>query len=307
MIIAVVGPTATGKSDLGLDLGQRLTQAGHIAGFEVISADAMQLYRGMDIGTAKLPLHERRGIPHHQIDVLNIDEEASVAAYQEHARRNIRDIQVRGLTPVVIGGSGLYLRALLDQMDFPGVDPDVRQALETQAEQLGGLALYNRLETLDPQAAEKIQPANTRRIIRALEVIELTGRPFSATLPTYTYALENVIQIGIAMPIDILDGRINTRAQAMIDQGLIEEVEGLIQSGHQFGRTAARATGYSQALDVLRGALGKEEAGEAIALATRRLARKQQKWFKRDPRIRWLQWDGAPGLVEAAQEFLADK
>lgn len=302
-LIAVVGPTASGKTELALDLVDRL---GGPEAAEIVSADALQLYRGMDIGTAKLPLAERRGIAHHQIDVLDVREEASVADYQRAARADIAAIHERGRVPLLVGGSGLYIRAVLDQMEFPGTDPGVRAELEARAESEGGAALHAELAAVDAEAAAIMDARNVRRTIRALEVVRLTGRPYSASMPTYTYALP-AIQLGPKVSRDLLDLRINARAQRMMDEGLLEETEALLDAGLAAGRTASGAVGYSQAIDVLAGRLSVADGTQAIALATRQLARRQIKWFRRDPRIRWLDTaeHSKPELVDRAVEALA--
>ncbi|SDP13034.1 tRNA dimethylallyltransferase [Pedococcus dokdonensis] len=280
LVIGVVGPTATGKSELALALAAAL-------GGEVVGADASQLYRGMDIGTAKLAPPERRGIPHHQLDVLDVVEEASVAAYQRHARADIADIQSRGRHPVLAGGSGLYVRAALDVLDIPPTDPAVRAALAERADREGSAALFERLTELDPVAAAAIEPGNARRIVRALEVIELTGRPFSATMPTRTYEQPTVV-VGLRMPRPQLDARIDARVRRMWADGLLDEVRHLETLGLREGRTASRALGYAQALAELDGAMTPEQAQDETATLTRRLVRRQESWFGPDPRITWL-------------------
>jgi tRNA dimethylallyltransferase len=280
VVIAVVGPTATGKSDLALDLAEEL-------GGEVVNADASQLYRGMDIGTAKLPLGERRGIPHHQLDVLDVTQEASVAAYQQAARADLAGILTRGRHPVVAGGSGLYVRAALDRLEIPPTDPDVRRRLEAEAAELGTPAMFERLRGADPAAAAAIEPNNSRRIVRALEVIELTGRPFSATMPRRDY-LWPTLALGLEVPREVLDERIEQRVQRMWRDGLLDEVRGLEAQGLRQGRTASRAIGYAQALAQLDGDLTEAEAQQQTAALTRRLARRQESWFRPDPRIAWL-------------------
>lgn len=284
-IIAVVGPTASGKSDLGLDLAEALDG-------EVVNADAMQLYRGMDIGTAKLPPEERRGIPHHQLDVLAVTEEASVAAYQSAARADIAAIRRRGRVPVLVGGSGLYVRAVLDHLDIPPTDPEVRRRLEAEGAELGAAALHRRLATLDHVAAEQIQHNNLRRIVRALEVIELTGRPFSASMPGREFVSPTVM-LGLSVERTLLDERIERRVEHMWAQGLLAEVEGLLEVGLRDGFTASRAIGYSQAIAVIDGQVTPEQARADIAQATRRYARRQESWFRPDPRITWLDPDDA--------------
>lgn len=287
-VIAVVGPTATGKSALALDLAEALGQA------QVVNADSMQLYRGMDIGTAKVPPSERRGIRHHQIDVLDPSEDASVAAYQAHARRDVEAIRAAGDWAVVVGGSGLYVRALLDRLELPGTDPALRAALEARLAERGAAALHDELRALDPAAAALIDPRNIRRVVRALEVVRLTGAPFAASLPSGESHWPS-IRLGLRVEAGELDRRIGLRARRMMADGLVEEVAGL----GELSRTAARATGYAQALDHLAGRLTREEAVESIALATRQLARRQAKWFRRDARLRWL--DGAePSVLRTA-------
>lgn len=291
--VAVVGPTATGKSELGLALAEAL-------GGEVVNADAMQLYRGMDVGTAKLTVAERRGVVHHQLDVLEVGEEASVAAYQRHARADLEAIEGRGRTGVVVGGSGLYVRALLDRMELAPTDPAVRARLEARAAELGPGLLHDELARLDPAAAEAIGRGNTRRIVRALEVIELTGRPYSAALPEQEYVAATV-QLGLDCARDVLDARIEARVDRMWAAGLVDEVRGLADA---MGRTAERAVGYAQVLAVLRGDTDEASAREATVVATRRLARRQMTWFGRDSRVHWLDAT-APDLVERALDVVA--
>ncbi|QGQ19622.1 tRNA (adenosine(37)-N6)-dimethylallyltransferase MiaA [Cellulomonas sp. JZ18] len=293
LVVAVVGPTATGKSDLGIALAQAL-------GGQVVNADALQLYRGMDVGTAKVPPHERHGVPHHLLDVLDPREEASVADYQVQARAVVADLLARGVRPVVVGGSGLYVRALLDQLDFPGTDADVRAALEARVEAEGTRALHDELAAADPAAAESIGPRNARRIVRALEVIALTGRPYSASLPRHEYAVP-AVQIGLDCARETLDARVAGRVDRMWDGGMLAEVEALL--AHGLGRTAARAVGYAQAVAQLRGELDDAGARAATTAATRRLARKQMGWFGRDPRVRWLDAQD-PALVGRALEVV---
>ncbi|MBK7625264.1 MAG: tRNA (adenosine(37)-N6)-dimethylallyltransferase MiaA [Kineosporiaceae bacterium] len=293
-VIAVVGPTASGKSDLAVELAVVLNG-------EIVNADAMQLYRGMDIGTAKLPVPERRGVPHHQLDVLEVTDEASVAAYQREARAAIEDIRSRGRRPILAGGSGLYLRAVLDELQIPPTDPRVRAALETELEQIGATALHTRLAERDPAAAAAILPSNARRVVRALEVIALTGRPFTATLPTGAYH-QPAIQIGLQVPRPVLDERIATRVERMWDAGLVAETRDLAElHGLRAGRTASRALGYAQVLQLLDGELDDAAARLATVTATRRFARRQLSWFGRDPRITWLDHDAADLIARAVQ------
>ncbi len=303
--VAVVGPTASGKSELALDLIEALAVDGAPAidgdqgaggdwGAEVVNADASQLYRGMDIGTAKLPLSQRRGVPHHQIDVLTVREEASVAAYQVRARADARAAEARGSRVLIVGGSGLYVRALTDDLDFPGTDPQIRAALEARAAAVGGRALWEELRRADPAAAERIEAANTRRVVRALEVLAVTGRPFSATLPRYE-DLVPTVHLALRPERAALNARIDARARAIFNAGLIEEVRALADEGLAEGTTAPRAIGYAQALAVLDGTMSREEAVEATAAATRKLASRQIKWFRRDPRVHWIDVALEPG------------
>jgi tRNA dimethylallyltransferase len=282
-VIAVVGPTASGKSDLALDLAERLCG-------EIVNADAMQLYRGMDIGTAKTPIEARRGIAHHQLDVLDVCEEASVAAYQREARLDIAGIRSRRNMPILVGGSGLYVRAALDHLDIPPTDPAVRARLEGELAAEGIEAMLTRLREADPVAAQAIQPKNERRVVRALEVIELTGRPFSATLPTREYQLPTVM-MGLLVPRPELDVRIEARVHQMWEAGLLDEVRRLDTAGLREGRTASKALGYSQALAHLDGILSARQAIEDTVTSTRRFARRQESWFRPDPRIRWFGYD----------------
>ncbi len=288
LVVAVVGPTATGKSDVALGLAERL-------GAEVVNADAMQLYRGMDIGTAKLTPAERRGIPHHQLDVLDVGQDASVAAYQRDARADVDEAHARGRRVVAVGGSGLYVRALLDHLSMAPVDPEVRTALEQRAEREGPGVLHDELARLDPAAGRTIPRTNTRRIVRALEVITLTGRPWTAVLPEPSYEVP-AVQIGLDSDRAALDARIAARVERMWQQGLVAEVSGLAGT---LGRTAARAVGYAQVLAMLAGECSEEQARADVMAATRRLARKQMGWFGRDPRVHWLD-SGRPDLLEAA-------
>ncbi len=290
-VVAVLGATATGKSGLALELAVRL-------GGEIVNADASQLYRGMDVGTAKVPREQRRGIAHHQLDVLEVTDEANVAAYQPSARADLADIRSRGARPIVVGGSGLYARALLDRLEFPPTDPAVRARWERELAQRGVEHLYVVLQERDPVAAERIEPANGRRIVRALEVIELTGRPFSATLPAREL-MEPTVLLGLRAARAVLHERIAARVQRMWSGGLLAEVARLDAVGLRRGRTASRALGYAQALAHLDGELSATQAQEATVVATRRFARRQEAWFGADPRIVWIEHD-APDLVDRA-------
>jgi tRNA dimethylallyltransferase len=291
-VIAVVGATAAGKSDLAVELALRL-------GGEAVNADSMQLYRGMDIGTAKLTPAEMRGVPHHLLDVWDVTETASVAEYQRLSADAIAEIRGRGRLPVLVGGSGLYVRAALDRLEFPGTDPAVRARLEGELEREGSAALHARLRERDPAAAEAILPSNGRRIVRALEVIEISGRPFTATLPEHVYRYGSVVQIGLGVPRETLDERIALRVRRMWDAGLVDEVRALEKRGLRDGLTAGRALGYAQVLRFLAGEWTEERAKEETVRTTRRFARRQESWFRRDPRVHWLPHD-APDLLERA-------
>lgn len=298
-VIAVVGATAAGKSDLAVELALRLGAAS--GGAEIINADSMQLYRGMDIGTAKLDPAERRGVPHHLLDIWDVTRTANVAEYQELARTRIDELRRRGAAPVLVGGSGLYVRAALDELDFPGTDPAIRARLEAELDDRGPAPLHARLAERDPRAAKAILPGNGRRIVRALEVIELTGRPFTATLPEHTSRYP-CVQIGVRVPRSELDARIEVRVERMWRAGLIEEVRALRERGLADGRTASRALGYAQVLRYLEGEWDEEQARAETVRATRRFARRQESWFRRDPRVHWLDHDD-PDLVEHALEL----
>jgi tRNA dimethylallyltransferase len=283
-VVAVVGPTAAGKSALGLVLA-------HALDGEVVNADSMQLYRGMDIGTAKLTPAEREGVPHHVLDLWEVTEPASVAEYQRVARAAIDAILARGRTALLVGGSGLYVRAVLEHFDFPGTDVELRAQLEDELARLGPEALHDRLRTLDPAAAARILPTNGRRIVRALEVLELTGGPFLAELPP-PRPYYDAIQLGLDLDPAALDERVQRRVDAMWAAGLVAEVRALTSRGLREGRTASRALGYHQVLRHLDdGAYPQEQARVDTVSATRRFVRRQRSWFRRDPRIHWL--DGA--------------
>jgi tRNA dimethylallyltransferase len=290
-VIAVVGPTAAGKSDLSLRLAHELDG-------EVINADSMQLYRGMDIGTAKLTEAERAGVRHHLLDIWPVTRTASVSEYQQLSRAAIADIRARGRTPILAGGSGLYVRAAIDNLQFPGTDPALRERLEDELARLGPARLHARLARADPAAAAAILPGNGRRIVRALEVIELSGQPFSATLPAYEPVF-GVVQVGIGLPRSELDRRIERRVARMWQLGLVGEVRRLVADGLREGKTASRALGYAQVLRLLDGQCSNRDAAAETTVATRRFVRRQVSWFRRDPRIIWLPGD-APDLVGQA-------
>ncbi|WP_427132872.1 tRNA (adenosine(37)-N6)-dimethylallyltransferase MiaA [Pseudarthrobacter sp. S9] len=285
-VIAVVGPTGSGKSDLAVSLALEFDG-------EVINADSMQFYRGMDIGTAKISLAERRGVPHHLLDILDVTEEASVSDFQQQARALIADIHNRGKRAILAGGSGLYVRAALDVLEFPGTDPDIRRRLEAELEAAGPAPLRKQLEDVDPVSAGRLGDA--RRIIRALEVFELTGRPFSSFMPSREY-FQPAVQIGLGVDRELLRERLARRVHTMVDRGLLEEVRRLDVAGLRRGRTAPRALGYAQFLKVLDGDADVEQAAEETIVATRQFARRQLTWFRADPRITWLDWQD-PELV----------
>ncbi len=296
-VVAVVGATATGKSSLAVTLARAL-------GGEVVNADAFQLYRGMDVGTAKLTATQRQGVPHHLLDVWDVTETANVAAYQRMARACIDDLLAAGVPPVLVGGSGLYVRAALDPLEFPGTDPAVRARLQAELAERGAPAMHARLAALDPAAAAAILATNGRRVVRALEVIEITGRPFSATLPSFE-SVYDAVQVAVDVSLPELDARIDARVEAMFAAGLVEEVRRLQARGLRTGPTASRALGYQQVLAMLDGVLTEAEASAQTALATRRFARRQRSWFRRDPRVIWL----APGedLIGRARSVTANR
>jgi tRNA dimethylallyltransferase len=296
-LIAVVGATATGKSGLAIGLARAL-------GGEVVNADSMQLYRGMDIGTAKEPPAAWRGVPHHLLDVWPVTRTANVADYQELARAAIDDITARGRVPILAGGSGLYVRAALEDLQFPGTDDGTRARLEAELDRAGPAALHTRLAALDPAAAAAILPGNGRRIVRALEVIEISGRPFTATMPAYDRG-RPAIQIGLTLPRPELDRRIAARVDRMWQSGFEAEVRSLVDEGLREGKTASRALGYQQVLRYLDGESTLDEAREETVKATRRFARRQESWFRRDPRIRWLD-ASAPRLLDRALQKVGD-
>ncbi|MDG4792376.1 tRNA (adenosine(37)-N6)-dimethylallyltransferase MiaA [Micromonospora sp. WMMD1082] len=296
-VVAVVGPTAAGKSALSIALA-------HALDGEVVNADSMQLYRGMDIGTAKLTAAQRAGVPHHLLDIWEVTEPASVAEYQRLARAAVDGILARGRVPLLVGGSGLYVRAVLEQFEFPGTDPAIRQRLEGELATSGPAPLHARLREADPVAAAGILPGNGRRIVRALEVIELTGGSFTAALPQPT-PYYPATQIGVDLDTALLDERIAVRVDRMWTDGLVAETRELVGRGLPEGRTASRALGYQQVLRFLGGELTETEARDETVRATRRFVRRQRSWFRRDPRMHWL--DSAdPGLVEAAVRILGE-
>ncbi|MFF0109105.1 tRNA (adenosine(37)-N6)-dimethylallyltransferase MiaA [Streptomyces hirsutus] len=295
-VIAVVGPTAAGKSDLGVFLAREL-------GGEVVNADSMQLYRGMDIGTAKLTPEERGGVPHHLLDIWDVTVTASVAEYQRLARERIDTLLAAGHWPVLVGGSGLYVRGAVDHLEFPGTDPDVRSRLEDELTLRGPGALHARLAAADPEAARAILPSNGRRIVRALEVIEITGLPFTANLPGHD-SVYDTLQIGVDVARPELDARIADRVDRMWEAGLVDEVRALEAQGLREGRTASRALGYQQVLSAFAGECTLEAARSETVRATKRFARRQDSWFRRDPRVHWLS-GAAADLTELPQLALS--
>jgi tRNA dimethylallyltransferase len=281
-LLVVCGATATGKSQLAISL------AHHFDG-EIVNADSMQIYRGMDIGTAKLTIEEREGIVHHLLDVLDVNQDSTVAWYQSAARAAISDIHGRGKSAIVVGGTGLYIKSILDELNFPDTDPIVREALEKELESIGLNALFERLEKLDPAAAIAIDKANSRRVIRALEVIEITGKPFTANLPREASTrYPDAAQFGLVMDREKLNERISARVDRMWDEGFVSEVENLLGLGIRQARTAQLALGYSQIIAYLEGKMSQDEAREDTKRATRQYARRQETWFSRDNRITWI-------------------
>jgi tRNA dimethylallyltransferase len=296
-IVAVVGATAAGKTGLSLDLAERLDG-------EIVNTDAMAVYRGMDIGTATPPPGERRGIPHHLLDLLDVTEPLTVAEFQGWARDVIAEVRARRRTPVLVGGSALYTRAVVDRFDFPGTDPAVRRELEAELEAAGPAALHRRLTEQDPASAAQILPENGRRIVRALEVVALTGAGFRASLPEPEYVDPDTVQIGVDIDRPTLDARIEQRVRAMFDGGFVDEVRRLLTVGLAEGRTARSAIGYREVASYLQGELTLEQAIETTAAATRRFSRRQDGWFRKDPRVVWVPWD-APDRVDRAVAAVA--
>ena len=281
-LVVLAGATATGKSSLSVELAQAIDA-------EIINADSMQVYRGMDIGTAKITLEERQGISHHMLDVLDVNQDSTVAWYQSGAREVIDEIHSRGKSVVMVGGTGLYIKAVIDELNFPDTDPMVRHTLNKEAEDLGIDAMFARLEKLDPAAAIAIDRANLRRIIRALEVIEITGKPFTANLPREeSIRYPDARQFGLVMDRELLSERIDQRVNTMFENGFVEEVQKLMSSGLLEGRTAQRALGYSQIVSHLQGETSLDAAVEETKRATRQYARRQETWFSRDVRIKWI-------------------
>ncbi len=286
--IAVIGPTGTGKSDLALDLAERY-------GGEIVNIDAMAQYRGMDIGTAKTPPERRRGISHHQLDVLDVAETATVARYQLAARHDVEGIRAAGRRPILVGGSMMYIQALLDDWSFPATDAVVRARFEADLTHHGVAAMHRRLREVDPAAAAAILDSDGRRIVRALEVVELTGEPFAASAPQKGTPRWSTAIVALDRDTEALDDRLRARTDAMFDAGLVDEVTGLIERGLRDGRTASRAIGYAQVLDVIDGTIDLDTARELTLRGTRRYVRRQRSWFRRDERVHWF--DAADGLL----------
>ena len=278
-VIAIVGPTAVGKTALSLEIAEKFSA-------EIINADAMQIYKGMDIGTAKLPLSQRRGIVHHQIDVLDPSEEANVSQYQKQSREIINDLLSKNVQPIMVGGSGLYVNSVLEDLEFPGTNLEVRAKYEEILDEKGVEALFKRLKEIDPKAAENILPNNARKIVRALEVNEITGKAFNAKLPEPSPIFSDV-RIALDIPRDLLDQRIIDRVHQMFEDGFVDEVN-RIEKNLRLGKTAFRALGYSQVLSLLSGEISEDEAITLTINATKKFARRQLSWFRRDPLIHWL-------------------
>jgi tRNA dimethylallyltransferase len=281
-LVVIGGATATGKSDLAISIAEKING-------EIINADSMQLYRGMDIGTAKLSLEERRGIPHHMLDLVEVSTDVNVAWFQERARAKIDELLSQGVPVIVVGGTGFYIKAILDDLNFPDTDPTVREKITSLAEKIGNDAIHQRLAVLDPAAAAAIPKENVRRVIRALEVIEITGKPFTANLPRVdSTRYPQAIQFGLEMDRELLHHRVEQRVDQMFERGLVAEVEALIAQGLLEGKTARAALGYAQVVSALAGEISMETAVSETKVATRQLIRRQETWFRRDERITWL-------------------
>lgn len=301
-LVAVVGPTGTGKSDLALDIAQAVIERGGKA--EIINADSMQFYRGMDIGTAKLPVAERRGITHHMLDTLEPTEESTAAEYQVAARPVIEQLQATGTVPILVGGSMLYVAAVINTFEFPGHDPVLRAELETRLDTEGIGALHTQLRSIDPIAGERVDPNNPRRVVRALEVVLHTGKPFAAALPEQPEDWQPVLELGLNSDRAHLLGRLATRVDRMWQLGLLAEVEGLIPHGIRHGKTASRAIGYAQALAQLDGTTDQQTAIDETIRLTSRYARRQMSWFRRDQRIQWYDYQSPDYREHAVQKAL---
>jgi len=303
-LVAVVGPTGSGKSELGLQLAEYLTARQRPA--QIVNCDSMQFYRGMDIGTAKLSMDERRGVKHHMIDTLDIRDESTAAEYQQQVRPLIEELQAKSITPILVGGSMLYIAAALNTFEFPERDAELRQELEVELEALGSHALHRRIAELDPIAASRIDPLNGRRVVRALEILLITGEPFSAALPDENESWQPVLEIGLNSDRAHLVERLAIRVEKMWQQGLVDEAQSLISSGLREGKTSSMAIGYRQALAQLDGELSQQEAIEQTVQLTQRYARRQMSWFRRDERINWFDYQ-QPDLFGAVTELVAAK
>lgn len=301
-LVAVVGPTGSGKSELGLQLAETIISRGGRA--EIVNCDSMQFYRGMNIGTAKLSVEERRGIVHHMIDVLNIRDESTAAEYQQQVRPIIENLQSQAITPILVGGSMLYIAAALNTFEFPERDAELRQQLEVELETFGSHAMHKRIAQLDANAASRIDPENGRRVVRALEILLITGEPFSAALPDETESWQPVLEIGLNSDRAHLVDRLASRVEQMWANGLVAEAEGLIVEGIREGKTSSRAIGYAQALAQLDGLISEEEAIAQTVQLTGRYARRQMSWFRRDERINWFDYQD-PNLLREVTQLVA--
>jgi tRNA dimethylallyltransferase len=303
-LVAVVGPTGSGKSELGLQLAEHLIARQRPA--QIVNCDSMQFYRGMDIGTAKLSMDERRGVKHHMIDTLDIRHESTAAEYQQQVRPLIEELQAKSITPILVGGSMLYIAAALNTFEFPERDAELRQQLEVELEALGSHAMHRRIAELDPIAASRIDPLNGRRVVRALEILLITGEPFSAALPDENESWQPVLEIGLNSDRAHLVERLAKRVEKMWQQGLVDEAQSLISSGLREGKTSSMAIGYRQALAQLDGELSQQEAIDQTVQLTQRYARRQMSWFRRDERINWFDYQ-QPDLFGAVTELVAAK
>ena len=303
-LVAVVGPTGSGKSELGLQLAEHLIARQRPA--QIVNCDSMQFYRGMDIGTAKLSMDERRGVKHHMIDTLDIRHESTAAEYQQQVRPLIEELQAKSITPILVGGSMLYIAAALNTFEFPERDAELRQELEVELEALGSHAMHRRIAELDPIAASRIDPLNGRRVVRALEILLITGEPFSAALPDENESWQPVLEIGLNSDRAHLVERLAKRVEKMWQQGLVDEAQSLISSGLREGKTSSMAIGYRQALAQLDGELSQQEAIDQTVQLTQRYARRQMSWFRRDERINWFDYQ-QPDLFGAVTELVAAK
>jgi len=301
-LVAVVGPTGSGKSELAIQIAEHIILRGGRA--EIINSDSMQFYRGMNIGTAKLTPNERTGIEHHMIDVLDIRDESTAAEYQQQVRPIIESLQAKSITPILVGGSMLYIAAALNTFEFPERDAELRQQLEVELETHGSHSMHRRVAELDSVAASRIDPENGRRVVRALEILLLTGEPFSAALPDETESWQPVLEIGLNSERAHLVDRLAKRVESMWAQGLVAEAESLIAEGIREGKTSSRAIGYAQALAQLDGSLSEEEAIAQTVQLTQRYARRQMSWFRRDERINWFDYQ-QDDLFDSVSELIS--